>query len=205
MKKHRILAPDSGGAHQRNCNREEPILTPCWICFFDFNLCFSFLLWGNPGPCLNVKLKCFCLFFFSAHRRQSDPDHLWMAAERKKLTYPLLVKQITFDFISSSPSPLCSIEEPGIQTPKRWLFWDISLPSSQSANFPNKVIIPCLSILSVDFLGCHEVNRRNLDLVTVTSLYMVFSSCHHISETKSTINHLLQILLLKINTGKSSM
>ena len=25
-------------------NREEPILTPCWICFFYFNLCFSLLL-----------------------------------------------------------------------------------------------------------------------------------------------------------------
>ena len=26
------------------CNREELNLTPCWICFFDFNLCFLLLL-----------------------------------------------------------------------------------------------------------------------------------------------------------------
>ena len=34
----------------------------------------------------------------------------------------------------------CSIKEPGIQTLIRWLFWDISLPSSGSAGFLNKVI-----------------------------------------------------------------
>ena len=27
-----------------DCYREEPILTPYWICFFDFNLCFPLLL-----------------------------------------------------------------------------------------------------------------------------------------------------------------
>ena len=37
--------------------------------------------------------------------------------------------------ISSAPQPLCSLKEPGIQTPTRWLFWDINKPSPQSASF----------------------------------------------------------------------
>ena len=41
-------------------------------------------------------------------------------------------------FTSSSPPPLCSIKETGIQIPIIWFFGDISLPSSRSASFPNK-------------------------------------------------------------------
>ena len=57
----------------RQCCREEAILTPCWICFFSFNLSFPLLLFmerilsthnGLPqGPlplCLNIKPKCLC-------------------------------------------------------------------------------------------------------------------------------------------------
>ena len=55
----------------RNCNREEPNRTTCWICFFYFNLCFLLLLFikrilsihnglprGTLPLCLNVKPKC---------------------------------------------------------------------------------------------------------------------------------------------------
>ena len=55
------------------CYRREPILTPCWICFFYFNFCFPLFLFtnwilfihnglpqGTLPPCLNVKPKCFC-------------------------------------------------------------------------------------------------------------------------------------------------
>ena len=62
--------------------------------------------------------------------------------------------------------PPCSIKETGIQTPIRWLFWDISLPSSQSTGFSNKVIICCLNTLSTDLLAYHAVSRVNLDSVT---------------------------------------
>ena len=54
------------------CSRKEPILTPCWICYF--NLCFllfwftkrilflgNSLLQGTLPPCLNIKPKCLCL------------------------------------------------------------------------------------------------------------------------------------------------
>ena len=42
-------------------------------------------------------------------------------------------------------------KEPGIQTRVRWLFWDISLPSSWSEGFLNKVLFlaltPCLRFI----------------------------------------------------------
>ena len=80
--------------------------------------------------------------------RQSDPDHRWMAARKKKLTHALmeaghsrgyLQNLWSFYFTSSSPLPLCAIKETGIQTPIRWFFRDTSLPSPRSASFPNKV------------------------------------------------------------------
>ena len=51
---------------------EEPILSPCWICFFDFNLPIVLLTkkilfthnglpWRTLPLCLNVKPKCLCL------------------------------------------------------------------------------------------------------------------------------------------------
>ena len=43
-------------------------------------------------------------------------------------------------FLSSHPPHLCSIKEPGIQSTIRWLFWDISLPSSWSDGFLITVI-----------------------------------------------------------------
>ena len=57
----------------RQCFREETILTPCWICFFYFNLSFLLLLFmkrilsthnglpqGTLPLCLNIKPKCLC-------------------------------------------------------------------------------------------------------------------------------------------------
>ena len=120
------------------CNREEPNLTTCCICFFYFNLCFPLLLFTKTilpihnGPprgtlplCLNVKPKCLC------SGKHPDPVHLWVAIRKKKLTHPLpessharryLQNLWPFYFISSSPPPLCAIKEAGIQTLIRWLF-----------------------------------------------------------------------------------
>ena len=62
-------------------------------------------------------------------------------------------------------SHLWSILEPDIQSPIRWLPWDISLPSSRSAGFSNTVVFlastHCLSVL----LACSTVNRGSLDLL----------------------------------------
>ena len=56
-----------------SCNKEEPNLTTCWICFFYFKLCFPLFLFtkriqsihnglprGTLTLCLNVKPKCLC-------------------------------------------------------------------------------------------------------------------------------------------------
>ena len=73
---------------------------------------------------------------------------------------------LPFDFSFSLFLSLWCIKEPGIQTPRRWLFWGTSLPSSQSAGFPNKVIflasVPHLS----NSLACCVMSRASLDLVT---------------------------------------
>ena len=138
------------------CYREEPNLTPCWICFLYFNLYFPLLLFterllsiynglprGTLPLCLNGKLKCLC------SGKHPDPVHLWMAARKKTLTHPLpeaghswghLQNLWPFHFTSSSPPPLCAIKETGTQTTIRWFSGDISLPSSWSAGFPNKVV-----------------------------------------------------------------
>ena len=71
-----------------------------------------------------------------------DPVHLWVAIGRKKLTHPSPrlpiwrdISKINSFFTLFSHLPyLCSIKEPGIQTPIGWLFWAISLPS-WSADF----------------------------------------------------------------------
>ena len=67
---------------------------------------------------------------------------------------------------SQHTRPPCP-SETGIQAPTRWLFRDISLPSSWSASFLNKVIFlastPCL----LDLLACCAVSRLSLVSETV--------------------------------------
>ena len=178
------------------CNREEPNLTTCWICFSYFNLRFLLLLittrilsihhglpQGTLLLCLNVKPECLC------SGKHPDPVHLWMAARKKKLTHPLTQAghsreylQILwpFYFTSSSPALLCSIKETGIQTPIRWFFGATSLPPSWSASFPNKVVL-LASTPHLQFTGlsCREQsklglgNRRNVAGFKVCIITMI--------------------------------
>ena len=163
----------------RKCNREEPNLTTCWICFFYFNLCFLLLLFterilsihtglpqGTLCLCLNVKPKCLC------SGKHPDPVHLWMAARQRKLTHPLpeaghsrgyLQNVWPFYFTSPPPPPLCAIKETGIQTPIKWLIWDISLPSSPSAGI-NSYSLPQHLVSAL--LACCAASRESLDWVT---------------------------------------
>ena len=73
---------------------------------------------------------------------------------------------LSFCFMSRNSFPTCtttttcSIKETGIQTLIRWLFWDISRPSSWSASFPRKVIIACLDTSSPDWLACHGMSSE---------------------------------------------
>ena len=174
-----------------NCNREEPNLAPCWICFFYFNLCFPLLLFtkrilsihnslpqGTLPLCLNVNPKCLC------SGKNPDPAHLRMAARKKKLTHPLpdaghsrWYLQNVWPFYFTSPSPpLCAMKETGIQTPRRWLFWDFSLPSSRSAGFPNKVVFVPQHLVS-DSLACPAASRASLDSVTIAVILAKICTC----------------------------
>ena len=108
--------------------------------------------------------------------RQSDPAHLWMVERKKKLTHPLTkaghsrtcfarLMAFLLYFLTSSPSLFCLftllphclslsdyIKENGIQTLKRWFFRGISLPSSPSAGFRNKVLF-LASTSQLRFIG----------------------------------------------------
>ena len=134
----------------------EEELTPRWICFFYFNLCFSLLLfikkilsiyngqpWGTLPLCLNIKPKYLCppVDGYRKEEINTSPSQDWPFQE----IFARLMAFLLYFLISPH---LCSIKEPVIQILIGWLFWDISLPSSWSAGFPNEVVFqastPCL-------------------------------------------------------------
>ena len=126
------------------CKREEQNLTPCWICFFYFNLCSPLLFVniiskrmlyiaiglhnglprGTLPLCLNVKVP----LFSSQRNILTLPTCEWLQERRNEhIRFQRLVKpgDIWKDlwpiyFTSSPPPPLCSIKETSIQTPIRW-------------------------------------------------------------------------------------
>ena len=117
-----------------------------------------------------------------------------MATRKKKLTHPLpeaghsrwcLQNLWSFYFTSLSPLPLYAIKETGIQTLIRWLFWDFSLPSSQSAGFPNKVVFfastPCLRFVG---LSCSEQTELGLGNIYTEQWLWILESWLH-----GTVNH----------------
>ena len=81
--------------------------------------------------------------------------HSWRCFARLKI--------LSLHFPTASPSLFCLLifvphhpslwlcKEPAIQIPTRWLLWDISLPSSWSEGFLNKVLFlastPCLRFI----------------------------------------------------------
>lgn len=106
--------------------------------------CAALLLWftkrllsiHNEWPasetlplCLNVTPKC--LLFrtrppVDGYRKEKINTFLpgsWPFQE-------IFVRLMVFCTLHPSLPPLCSIKEPGFQPLVRWLFWDISLPSS---------------------------------------------------------------------------
>ena len=98
-----------------------------------------------------------------------DHVHLWMAKGRKKLLHLALTLAIPGDICKinglllyplTSPHS-CSVKEPGIKTLIRWLFWDISLPSSQSASFLNILIFLASIPVSWIYL-CGEQSKLGL-------------------------------------------
>ena len=108
---------------------------------------------------------------YKKKKRLMHPAKGWPFPEMFLKTERL--KTLSLYFSTASPSLFClltlvlhclspsdSVKELGIQTLTRWLLWDISLPSSWSAGFPNKIFlasIPCL----LDSLGLS--NRQSWD------------------------------------------
>ena len=103
-------------------------------------------------------------------------QHLWMAIGKQKLTHssphpPMLAKPGQTNGLFTLLPPLLPfsvlLKETGIQTPIIWFWGDVSLPSSWSAGFPNKVSIPYLNSSSPYVLADPVVSRVGLDLVNI--------------------------------------
>ena len=123
-RKQRVLAPDRGVHIKGTATRRSQYwlhagsvsLTTAVHCFCQETL----------PLCLKVKLK----WLFSAHRGTIWPSPSVNSCRKEKINkFPPILQGKWLYFLASSP--LCSIKEPGIQVPIRWLFWDISLQSFQ--------------------------------------------------------------------------
>ena len=80
---------------------------------------------------------------------------------------------------------LGSIKGPEIQTATRLLFWDISLPSSRSACFPNKIVFPASATRLLDSLGSCVISI--VSLVLVTSDFLLWqNTVSHFNKTATT-------------------
>ena len=144
-------------------------------------------IWLHIGPVsatLTFASSCFCSLngycpYITVCRGEpcpsawifvQNPVYLRMATGKKKLTYLASPTRLAI------PGDICKINGLFTLLPhlplkpifyeRNSLFCDISLPSSQSSGFLNKVIIPCLNTSSPDLLAHHVVSRVSLDTVT---------------------------------------
>ena len=140
------------------CYKKGQNLTPCWIYFF--NLCFLLFLF-TKGYCLYIMAwlgaRCSsawmlnqCVFVEGDILTLS----IWYRKEEINISPPqswpfheIFARLIAFYFTSSCPSTLF-YKRTWHSDFIRWLFWDISQPSSWSADFLNKVVISCLNTSS---------------------------------------------------------
>ena len=194
MRKHRVLAPDSRGAHQRNCNREQSILTPCWICL-TLTLAIHCLCQQNLPLCLNVKLKW--LFFSSWGDNLILTICEWLQKRKSNTFPPILLNKWSFNFTSSPSLLLCSIKQISIQTPIRWSF---------EALVCHLLSLPIFQTMSL-FLTIHLVCKIYWPIMkwadwawTQEHGYTWFSLRDITYQKQSPVETLLQILLLEINT-----
>ena len=82
-------------------------------------------------------------------------------------------------WLYSLTSSLCSIKEPGIQIPIRWLFWSASLPSPQSAHSLIKVSSFSIPHL-LDSLAYCSANKVSLDSVIFPYLRSICILIHFV-------------------------
>ena len=124
------------------------------------------LPWGTLPLCLNAfKSKCLCskpCLPVDGHRKEEINTFPFPGWPFQEITARLMKFLLYF---LTSPH-LFSITESSVQTLLRWLFLDISLPSSWSAGFLNKVIFLASTLCPLDSLASHVASRVSLDSVT---------------------------------------
>lgn len=126
---------------------------------------------GSLPPFLNVNPICLCLGLFSTCWRLQEGRNWHIPT--LKLAIPGDICKINGPFTLLLTFPLFYKKNWHLD-PTRGLFWDVSLPSSRSAGFPNERHIPCFNILSLELMACHAVNRASWTLVTRTfKIYFV--------------------------------
>ena len=117
--------------------------------------------------CQTVKLKCLCSELYPPVDDRKEEINT-LPCLRLAILGNICKINGLFYFVSSSVPHLWSIKEPGIQTPRRWVFWDFIVPSFKSASSPNKGVLlastPCLS----GSLACCAARSESLDLVTTS-------------------------------------
>ena len=82
------------------------------------------------------------------------------------LPHCLSLSIVPSDFISLLLFSLWLYERTWHPEPTRWLTWDISLPCSPSAGFPNKVVFLASTLHILDSSTSHAANRASLKSLT---------------------------------------
>ena len=127
-------------------------------------------MWGNPAEvCLGRNV-----LFHSEMRPCSPQPCCWASLQSKARRWAgrsgseagtSSSKRSRCQLVPQwAPLPLANKRNPGRED-GYFFFLDASLPSSQSASFPIKVVIPCSNKLSADLLAC----RANGNFVTINT------------------------------------
>ena len=127
--------------------------------------------------CLAIKLKCLCS---ETHRPVHGRKEEINTAPCQRLAILGDTCKIKDLFTLFYLPHLWSMKEPGIQTLTRWLFGNISLPSSLSAGFLNKLLFLASTLPPSDSLASHVAGRASLDSNTVYVCWDYFLPQHNI-------------------------
>ena len=123
----------------------------------------------KPAP-LPVKLKCLCSEPCPPVERKKKLTHT--PARGLSVLGDTCKSKKPFYFVSLPPAPpppnyLLSIKDSGIHSPAPTIFWDVNLPFSLPADFPNKVIFLASKSHLLDLLASPAASRVSLDSVTI--------------------------------------
>ena len=162
---------------------------------------------------------------FRSWRERFFPAHLWLEEINTNLPKAgcsfgdvfARLKTLSLYIPTASPSLIClltlaphcfslsdSTKKLGIQTLTKWVFWDTSLLSSQSAGFPNRVIFLASTPRLLESLASHAASGACLGSVTVRRIFPCWASQRLASggflSSGKTVS-LLALLLLTLCSG----